>query len=219
MDSPYNDADALALLDDPLIRRPAHATQGEHSLMAVQQLSGRLDTKQLAKYLKRSRKSSTIRVHRGDDGSLLIADGVLFVQAMLTADLHDFTPPEPGLWGYHKDEDAPRIIGGPDLPKAWATFRDDEVIIPLKAMHTLYEVAHYKKPSNYYRKLLNKGMNQEALTVWVDRAFLDCFAADPDDLNQFVFELVQDRYSCMVRVSCAYGITGFLMPAQNIPNE
>lgn len=219
-ENPHYDAEMLAAQESGLVRRPEFITK--ETSMAVQQISGKLDTKALAKYLKKSRKVKTIRVYRHENGYLWVTDGLLLVRTFLGSGLTEFTPPEPGLWQYDQDstDEQPHLISSPDVLKFWESSCTDEVVGRLKVTHLLHEEAHYKRPSTLFRKLLC-----EDSTVWCDRVFLDCFATDPADLNSdFILELVQKaqvppRHSRMIRVSCCYGITAFLMPAQNIPNE
>lgn len=180
--------------------------------MAIQTVSGILDIKRLAFYLKKSHKERGIHVHKVGDGTLIITDKFILVRVRIAQELSLFVPVNEGTHFYPQGEiqchESDKVF-----VDGWYRFHQEQPIATLRATRMLYENPHWKGASEFYRKLFYTDEDGTEYIVWMDKAFLDLFSTDPDDLDGFILELIEGN---KVRVSCRDGITAYIMTATNI---
>ena len=187
-------------------------------------VTGQMEPKPLAAYLKRAHKDRNIYVEKTAD-ALYLCDSNMLVKTT--------SHPLLSVWTEHEFDRAKfsweMAIASPwntSLKALWEQYLDFPLITAVQCTPFLFEAPRYKQPSLYYRRLEAKepGEDGRKRAVWVDRAMLDVFSPDPDDLNDFLLEMVDTgilgryREFGMLRIAGAGGYVAFCMPI-SLPGE
>ncbi len=175
--------------------------------MAIQQVSGVVDSKRLGLYFKKAHKTEDMYVEKSDE--LYISDRRILVRTFPVADMRDFTPSTLDQACYRANIPVAEQ-SFVSMKKGWNDFETYPVLAELKATRYLYECPQSKRVSDYYRKLVTKDTTERE--IFINRAMLDIFSTDPDGLDDFLLELLENGNHGMIRISARYGHVAFAMP-------
>jgi len=173
----------------------------------IQQISGATDNKRLGAYLKKQHKTEDIYVERGQE--FYISDRFILVRTLPVAEVKDFFPEKYTMACYTHGVAIPTPTKS-SMKNGWDGFQKLRVLAILQATRYLYEEPTAKRTSEFYRKLVTKDATEREILV--NRAMLDIFSTDPDGLDDFLLELLDNGRGGMVRISARYGHVAFAMP-------
>lgn len=142
-----------------------------------------MNTKKLAQYLKKSRKENSLYLKRTGEG-LLITDKSILVCTAPGLELQEYWPQDDQQYLIRKGEverEAFESLDYLDVEKKWGDWSTVEALGQFTPTQWLYEMPHYKEPSEIARRLVWK--EEPERSTYFDRRFLNLFDEDPTNLR------------------------------------
>lgn len=175
--------------------------------MTVRNISGAVNTKRLGAYFKKAHKTEDIFVEKSEE--VYLSDRLILVRTFPVAEISLFIPQEYEKACYSHGNDYPEPSTS-SMKNGWDMFQQYPILVELEATRYLYECYAVKRTATYYRKLVTK--DEAKREILVNRAMLDIFSLDGDNLDEFLLELLDNGRGGMVRISARYGHVAFAMP-------